>query len=84
MRFERAIQEVTSAKTKVERLSGGAYYISVWYTDDSTANHRRILGEAYKVLGTLSDRGFKQVPFGGRVDMGHSGKGCGFAVAKSK
>ena len=83
MRFERAISEVTSARTKVERLSGGAYYVSVWYEDDSTANHGRILSEAYKVLGELESRGFEQIEFGGRKNMGHSGKFCGFAVRKT-
>jgi len=84
MRFERAIQEATSARTKVERLSGGKYYISVWYDEDTTANHGRILPESYRVLGELEQRNFEHVEFGGRKDMGHSGKGCGFAVQKKK
>lgn len=84
MRFERAIQEVTSATTKVERMPGRKYYISVFYKEDSTANHGRIKSEAYKVLGELESRGFEHVEFGGRKDMGHSGLGCGFAVSKKK
>jgi hypothetical protein len=83
MRFERAIREVTSARTKVSRLSGGAYYVSVWYDDDSTYNHIRIRGEAYKVLSELKSRGFIHAEFAGRKDMGHSGKSCGFAVRKA-
>lgn len=84
MRFERAIRDATSARTRVERLSGGAYYVSVWYDDDTTANHGRILREAYKVLGELESRNFAHIEFGGRKDMGHSGKRCGFAVKKAK
>lgn len=41
-----------------------------------------IADEARRVLADLKSRGYQQAPFGGSINLGHSGGGCFFAVTK--